>query len=182
MADYDYIIDQGVIIPDTANTRAQVEAEFRAAFGQDLVVDPSTPQGVLITKVVEERDALARNNAELANQINPDIAGGIFLDGIWALSGGGRKSAERSTIASVNLGGVAGTVIPVGVLAKDSNGNQFESTRQVTLDGSGAAEVDFIALDYGPIDVGVGGLNAVASSVLGWETVYNDKAAVVGRY
>ncbi|MFU1946074.1 hypothetical protein ACLQ81_17090, partial [Bordetella avium] len=68
MADYKFISSRGVVIADTADTRAQVESEFRAVFGDDMPTDPATPQGKLITRIVEERDAIARNNAELANQ------------------------------------------------------------------------------------------------------------------
>lgn len=88
MAEYNYITSSGVIIPDTAEQRTAVENEFKAVFGQDLDISPETPQGVLITMETENRDAIVRNNAELANQINPDLAGGVFLDAIWALMGG----------------------------------------------------------------------------------------------
>lgn len=87
MADYHYITRQGVIVPDTADLRQGVEKDFYAAFGQDIDLSPETPQGALVTMEIENRDAMVRNNAELANQINPDIAGGIFLDAIWALMG-----------------------------------------------------------------------------------------------
>lgn len=74
-------------------------------FGQDLDISPETPQGVLITMETENRDAIVRNNAELANQINPDLAGGVFLDAIWALMGGARD-ATRSILTQVQFGGV----------------------------------------------------------------------------
>lgn len=96
MADYQFITSQGVIIPDTSTLRDDVESEFKSVFGQDLDVSPETPQGALITMEVENRDAIVRNNAELANQINPDLAGGIFLDAIWALMGGQRFDATHS--------------------------------------------------------------------------------------
>lgn len=79
MADYRYINNKGVILPDTATIRDEVESEFRAVFGQSINLAPETPQGALATMEVENRDAMVRNNAELANQINPDIAGGVFL-------------------------------------------------------------------------------------------------------
>lgn len=94
MADYQFITSQGVIVPDTSTLRDDVENEYRSVFGQDLDVNPETPQGALITMEVENRDSVARNNAELANQINPDLAGGIFLDAIWALMGGQRFDAS----------------------------------------------------------------------------------------
>ena len=44
MADYDYIDTLGVIVPDTATTRADVVAEWQSVFGADLVTTPETPQ------------------------------------------------------------------------------------------------------------------------------------------
>ena len=86
MADYQYIDTTGVIVPDTATIQSEVEGEYKAVFGQDLVVTPNTPQGVLITAEVAARSNVVRNNAALANQINPNLAGGVFLDAIWAVS------------------------------------------------------------------------------------------------
>jgi len=181
MASYDYIIDRGVIVPDTASTRADVEAEFKTIFGNDLITDASSPAGRLITRIAETRDALARNNAEIANQINPDIAGGIFLDAIWALSGGGRNPSQRSTVNGVILGGVPGTVVPAGSVAVTVGGIRFELTANITLSPSGSATGQFVALQPGPISVSAGSLNRVISSVLGWETVTNPNPATPGR-
>lgn len=93
MANYGYVTSTGVIVPDTSTTLDQVRSEYRAAFGDDLDTSAETPQGVLITAETESRDAVARNNADLANQINPNLAGGVFLDAIWQLTGGQRVRA-----------------------------------------------------------------------------------------
>ena len=61
MADYQYLTSQGVIVPDTSTLRDDVESEYRSVFGQDLDVNPETPQGALITMEVENRDAVVRN-------------------------------------------------------------------------------------------------------------------------
>src|SRR5690606_41600125 len=102
------------IIPDTADIRSDVESEWRAAFGDDLVTTPETPQGVIITLMTQARDAVARTNAANANQINPDVAGGVFLDALMSFTGGERRAATRSTISGVVFSGVPGTVIPAG--------------------------------------------------------------------
>lgn len=181
MADYDFVVTSGVILPDTIDLQTTVENEFRAVFGAALVVTPNTPQGLLITAEVLARAAVVANNAALANQINPNLAGGVYLDAIWALTGGTRNAATRSTIAGVQLAGVGGTLIPAGTLAATAEGVQFASDAAVTLDaGTGLASVGFTAVDTGPIACGVGALSVVVSGVLGWETVTNASAAVLG--
>ncbi|MFY2842308.1 baseplate J/gp47 family protein [Achromobacter ruhlandii] len=181
MADYSFIVNRGVIVPDTATTRAQVEAEFRAVFGDDMPTDPATPQGLLITRITEERDAVARNNAELANQINPALSGGVFLDSLMALTGGRRRSSVRSLIVGAVLGGVPGTNVPAGSIAETEQGEQFELVNTVVLDAAGSAAGNLRALQDGEIIVPAGGLNTVASSVLGWETITNPAAAIPGQ-
>lgn len=181
MATYNFINNQGVIVADTSTTRAQVEAEFKAAFGDDLITEPSTPQGALITRIVEERDAIARSNAELANQINPSISGGIFLDSLTALTGGSRRSSTKSLITGAIFGGVADTIIPAGSLATSENGDQFETTSTLVIGAKGSTTGSLRAVNYGQIAVPPSKLNVVASSVLGWETITNPNAAVLGQ-
>ena len=91
---YDYVATTGVIVPDTAVIQTQVQDEYLAAFGSDLNISPSTPQGILITTETLARSSVADNNATLANQINPNESGGIFLDALLALD---RKSTRLNS-------------------------------------------------------------------------------------
>lgn len=181
MADrYQYLTDAGVIVADTAVTRAEVENEYRAAFGDDLDVSPETPQGVMITAETLARDAVIRNNAALANQINPNLAGGVFLDAILALTGTRRDAAERSTVVAT-LSGVPGTIVPAGVIAATADGNQFELTSTVIIGTGGNITGNFQSLLFGAIQVPIGALTEIVSGVLGWESVTNSTAATPGR-
>lgn len=181
MANYDYVTATGVVVPDTSATLEQVRTEYRAAFGADLDVSAETPQGVLITAETESRDAVARNNAALANQINPNLAGGVFLDAIWALLGGARIKASPSLLRDVTLAGVAFTVIPEGSRAQvGTTGPIFALTSTVILDVSGNGSGDFQCIDDGAVSVAIGALNTIVTGVLGWETVTNPTAAEEG--
>lgn len=182
MADYNYIVATGVIVPDTATLRDDVEAEYRAALGADLPVTPETPQGVLITAEVESRDGMVRNNAEVANQINPDIAGGVWLDAIWALTRGNRRGATRSQLSGVLFSGVPGTPIPVGSLAVvASSGARFRTTVNIEIGPGGTVIGSMEAVEPGPTPAPIGSLTEIASTVLGWETVTNPSAAEIGK-
>jgi len=182
MADYGYITDTGVIVPDTADTLANVQAEYRAAFGDDLDVSPETPQGVLIAAETLARDAVATNNAALANQINPNLAGGVFLDAIWALTGGARVSASPSIARGVTLTGIPGAIIPAGAVASvGAAGDRFALVSAVGLDASGSGSGNFQSEEIGPVAAASGALNTIVTPVLGWETVTNPTAAEEGR-
>ena len=179
---YQYINSTGVIVPDTAETRATVEAEFQSVFGTDMPLDPSTPQGGLVTLLTEARDGMVRNNAELANQINPDLAGGVFLSAIWRFTGGKRRPGSFSRLIGVELAGQPNTLIPAGSIATASeSGAQFATTAAVLIGPLGTVTSDFQALEAGPINVPIGGLDSIASGVLGWETVSNPSAAIPGK-
>lgn len=179
--DYEYLITSGVIVADTAEVLTDVQNEYKNAFGQDLVVTADTPQGVLIVAETLSRDAVLRNNAALANQINPNIAGGVFLDAIMALTGSARDPAERSYVVAT-LAGVPGTVIPAGVIASTNpDGDEFELITAVVLSVSGTALGEFQSIEFGPIPATAATLTQIVSGVLGWETVTNTDAAVLGK-
>lgn len=182
MADYQYVVETGVIVPDTATLQDTVNAEFREAFGADLVLTPDTPQGVLATAETLARDAVVRNNAAVANQINPDLAGGVFLDALWALTGGSRVRATRSLITGVILTGAPNTIIPAGSTASvGPSGPIFQTTGTVQLSIAGTATAIFQAVDTGAIPAPAGDLNTIVSGVLGWETVSNPDPAELGK-
>lgn len=181
MVEYQYITQTGVTLPDTAELRTAVEDEFKEAFGEDLDVSPETPQGVLIVAETLARDKVVRNNADLANQINPNLAGGVFLDAIWKLTGGERVAATPSIARDVTLTGVPGTTVPAGSRASvGADGAQFVLLSSVVLTAGTGMGV-FQSVDLGPIAAPVGDLNQIVTGVLGWETVTNPSAAEVGR-
>lgn len=177
---YNYITETGVIVPDTSDVQSEVQTEFKNAFGQDLIVTPETPQGVLITGETLARDGVIRNNAALANQINPNLAGGIFLDAIWALTGGQRFVATRSTVAVV-LTGVPNTIIPAGVRASTPDGDLFESIGTYVIQPNGQVNGEFRSVEFGPIPALDNTLTQIVDAVLGWETITNPAAATLGR-
>jgi Baseplate J-like protein len=174
---YNYIGSTGTIIPDTSDILSEVQTTYQDVFGTDIVLDPSSPQGVLITAEALAEAAVANNNAQLANQINPNIAGGVFLDAIMALTGIQRTAQTQTLVTNVTVAGVAGTIIPAGSQAQTAAGDIFVSAAQVTLPGGGSTQVNFYSQAFGPIPCASNALNQVVSSVLGWETVTNNPAS-----
>ena len=177
---YDYVTSNGVVVPDTSGLLSDVQTEYQDVFGADLVVTPDTPQGVLISAEALSRAAVVTNNSAVANQINPNIAGGVFLDAIMALTGMQRTAQTQTQVSNVTVTGVAGTVIPQGSLAQTSAGDQFQTLSNVTIPSTGTTTVNFASVAYGAIPCGIGALTQIVSSVLGWETVNNTTAGTLG--
>lgn len=178
---YDYINTTGTVVPDTANLREEVVTEWRAALGNNLATSPDTPQGVLITAETLAREGVVNNNAQLANQINPNLAEGVFLDAICALMGIERRVATRSTIAVVNLYGAAQTNVPAGSRATSTTGEVWTLARNAQIGSGGVGVGEFVCTVPGSVLCPIGGLNQVVDMVLGWESVANPVAAVPGQ-
>lgn len=176
---YKYIDSTGIIIADTSVILTEIQDEFLVTW-PDLVVTSDTPQGVLIAGETIARSAVVNNNAAVANQFNPNIAGGVFLDGLLALTGMQRTSSTPTSVSSVTVTGVAGTVIPAGSQAQTAAGDVFQSITLVTLDGSGNGSVNFQSMVEGAIPCAISALNMIVTNVLGWETVNNTIAGLLG--
>lgn len=180
MARYDFRVSTGVVLPDTADIIAEVGSEWRAAFGDDLNVAPETPQGVMISAEVAARSDFLKNCAALANQINPNLAGGLFLEAICALLGLERAALTPTRVSGVLVTGVPGTIITAGVRARTGAGDLFATAATVTLDGSGEAVAEFYSVEGGPVPCAALALANIVDPVLGWETVSNPVAGVLG--
>ena len=177
---YDYIETTGVILPDTSTLLTDVQSEFQNALGADINLDSSTPQGMLIAAEVSARDAVVRNNAALANQINPNLAQGVFLDAIWSLMGGQRSTGTPSTV-SATITGQSGVSVLSGSIAQTTAGDQFELISTVTIGSSGSVVGQFQSVQNGAIPCAENSLTQIITQTLGWETVNNgSNVAVVG--
>jgi hypothetical protein len=180
MADvYDYVVDTGVILTQASDILTEVQAEYQAAFGDDLNLAPNTPQGILITTETLARTAVADNNAALANQINPNLAGGVFLDAILALLGSARVPATPST-ALCTITGVVGTSIPAGAQISDGTNYYQLQTTTVIPSGGSISGVIFTSVILGDVPGVANTLTTIVSNILGWETVNNPDTVTQG--
>lgn len=177
---YNYIVESGVIVPDTSTIKAEVEAEWLLIAGPDATIDPSSFEGRLIDATVTERISVARNNAELANQLNPNMANGSFVDAHLSLVGGARDGEEQSTV-ECELTGIAGTNILAGAYVEDVNKQLWFLVSTTQIGASNTVTASFRSLNYGPIPAAIGEINKIISGVVGWETVNNAAAAVEGK-
>lgn len=182
---YNYVTDTGVIVVDAAFIEQQVIEEYQALFGSELVVTANTPQGMLIQAEVQARIAVAENNAKLANQINPNYAGGIFLDDIMALTNPYGRTAASPSVTFASIEGTPGTVIPIGsVVAETGTGdnNQFVTVELETIPDSGIIPaVQFNSLVDGPIPAPEGTLTNIITPILGWDSVTNSASPILGN-
>lgn len=139
----------------------------------------SSPQGQIAMSDTEIVAQVYDKLLVLFNQINPDYATGRFQDGIGQIYFMTRI-AGAGTVVTATVTGAAGTQIPVGSTAIDTNGYIYATTSIATIPASGSIDVDFTNQTNGPIPCAVGSLNTIYRAVAGWDAVYNSNAGVVG--
>lgn len=177
---YNYIIKNGVIVPNTSSIKSEVEAEWRLIAGEDATIDPSSFEGRLIDTTTTERISVARNNVDLANQLNPNMSNGSFVDAHLALVGGERDGKEQSTV-ELTLTGVSGTNILAGAFVEDVNRELWGLVSDTIIGADNTVTASFRSINDGPIPAAIGEINKIISSVVGWETVNNAAAATPGK-
>lgn len=177
---YDYVTNTGVIVPDASDVLVTVQNEWKTALGDDMSTDSSSPQGVLISGETTSRTGVIRANAKVANQINPNLAGGLFLDALCALLGLTRVAATSTQVTNVKLTGVINTNIPVGTRASvGQSGSIFTLQNGIVLGddgfGGGIGYGTFVSQVTGVVACNDNELTWPVDSILGWETITNDQ-------
>lgn len=181
MADYyKYNSSQGIIVPDTGTVKEDVEQEFQNAFGADLDLTASTPQGRLIEIETLSRQGTVALCALVANQINLDYATGQYLDAIGAFFGVDRRGAIPTRVLAT-ITGVPGTIITAGSLAQTDAGDQFYLENQTTIPAGGETTSYFLSVETGAVPCDTNTLNTIISQTIGWESINNPAVAVIGK-
>ena len=150
--------DNGLKLSDTSTILEQVQEVFLTAF-PNLNVDPSTPQGQIITAITELFTKAQTDIVEFANVI---VYGGtgVWLDAYCKTYYGiTRKQASNGSVTAL-ISGTNGTIIPVGFTAK-SNAELF-------------------AKDSGNFSIDVGTLTTIITPIAGVERITNPYESTSG--
>lgn len=166
-AEYLYSTEDGSINVDTEDLLEDVRNEFRNALGRSLNVDANTPQGTLIGAETIARNAVMRNNAENANQINPNLSYGKFLDAVCAWTDVDRGENRSTVVTGVYIEGSPETTIAAESRVQTDGGKLFHLTESVTIGPSGSAVATIRSADYGDVPVGPQTLTIIDGTV-GW--------------
>ena len=175
---YKYVADSGVIVPDVSDVLTDVQNEWTTQFGSNLDLSAQTPQGRIIELQTLARQGTIGICALMANQINIDYATGEFLDAIGAFYGVKRiKATSTRVLATVT--GVNGTVIAAGSLAVNQAGAVFYAENNITI-VNGSAVGYFLSQEKGEIPCAVNTLTTIKTQTVGWETITNPSAPIMG--
>ena len=177
---YEYLTGMGVIVPDTSNILQDVQEEWKDVFGQDLITTPETPQGRIIEMIARQRIFTLQAVAATSNMLNIDKAYGFVLDDLGSLFQITRKSATFTQV-QITMMGVVGTVIPVGTELRSDAGDLFINDDEYVIGNDGSVTGAFRAEESGEINVEIGEITEIVSTVDGLETVINNASATIGE-
>ena len=172
------INETGVVTESLAVKKQDLERRFRDMFGDDLSLDPETPQGQVIGLMALVRAEIDETFTQLAAGLSVATAQGTQLDDLGSLLGVVRLAAVHSRV-TCRLTGVAGTNVPAGSRAKTSDDVQWRSVEDAILSPSGV-DVEFEAVDSGPFTAGAGTITILVTVISGWETITNAQDSTTG--
>lgn len=178
------VTSSGIQVPQASEIKQAFQGVFTNALGSDLSLDDSTPQGVIIDDLTQQKQL---DNAQILyflNQMNPETADGVFQDAIGSIYSLQRKVATSSVVNCVCTG-APGTLIP-GVssgnpaMAQSVNGDLFQCLIGGTIPSTGTITLQFASVETGEIPVGANTVNSIYNVISGWDTVNNPAAGTVG--
>lgn len=179
-ASYQFIIDTGTVVADTSTILADVQAEYQNALGATIDLASATPQGTLIAGETIARTSVMKNNADLANTINPDLSFGVFLDAICAFLGikRGQNASTQGNGVKLDGDGVTTVTIPANSRVQTGNGDIFVLVSDTTITDGGTARANFQSQQFGNIPLPVGTLTIIDGTI-GWGDAIVDATTVV---
>lgn len=169
----------GPVVPSAADVLAGVQADFDAAFVKSFNWNLDTPQGQLATSIAAIVSNCYQLIAYMATQVDPAYATGRMQDAIARIYFLERQPSEP-TVAQATCSGLDGTVIPVGALARATDGNLYECTAAGTIAG-GTVVVPFACATPGPIECPAGTLNQIYKAIPGWDSITNLTDGAIGN-
>ena len=143
------ITDDGFVKPTLAEIKAEIEADWRAIFGNDIDLSSESFMGHFIATQAE-REMLSWEQLEaIYNAMSPDTATGKPLDNIVGLNAMTRLGESKSVVVMA-LEGTPATTIPSGTKFSSSvTGYVFETIDAAVLD-DGEDEVQKISFSQVP--------------------------------
>ncbi|MEG0207020.1 hypothetical protein [Citrobacter sp.] len=181
-AAYQYNTDTGIISVDSEDMLSDVQKEWTDIYGTNLDLAAETPQGTMIGGEATNRIGLMKNNADIANMMNPNYSYSTYLDAVCAwLMPDGRGKNLSTTGTGVEVDGDPGTKIQAGFRVKNSTDDIFVVSEDVTIGASRKEMINIASQESGPVPLPQGTLEIV-DAVIGWggATVINSTAVVLG--
>ena len=166
--------------PNSASQElADVQQVFINTFGSGVNLTPTTINGVFIQELTNRGLQVEAAKTNLYSYVyDPDVAAGVYLDGLGAWLSINRKAAVQSVV-TCQVTGLSGTTIPANSQILNTNGDVFYNPNSITII-AGVGSGEFKSLVAAPIPCTAGTLNRIVQQLAGWDTVNNATDGITG--
>jgi uncharacterized phage protein gp47/JayE len=153
---------------------------FRAIYGDDINTDPDTPDGQMIGLIGQIKADLEELGEAIYRALDPDHAGGAWLEQRAAYAGILRRQASYSYLRRVQLTLAAGATVAAGSLVEDDAKIRWQLVTAVTGGPGETVRADFRSVDKGRFELGAGVSLEIVTKTLGWTAAQTTEAGEPG--
>jgi uncharacterized phage protein gp47/JayE len=177
IADLCYIDSTGFHFPDYPTTLGFLQDEYRSIYGEDIYLEADSQDGQwLAVQALAIYDTMSIA-ASVYNAFSPSTAQGVGLSRNVKINGISRAVATKSS-ADLRIVGNIGTFVAGGI-AEDTLGQKW-NLPDFTIPIAGEIIVTATAAEFGATTAAANTIDKINTPTLGWQTVNNLAAAVVG--
>lgn len=171
----------GLVVSRLDERIAELTADFQAIFGNDIVLDPNSPDGQLLGVFAESLNNLDQLLEQVYGMLDPNSATGSVLARLVQLNGIKALGGTASTVV-LTLGGQMGAVVNAGSLFHSTVTNTIFSTdATVTIPASGTIMATATATIQGALAAPAGSVTAIDTPRFGLQSATNAADAILGR-
>ncbi len=174
------VTDTGITAPTYDVILAWYQAQYRAIYGADVVLDNSTQDGQWIAIQAQAMNVCNQAMITVFNSFSPAKAQGAALSSNVKINGITRTPATNST-CDVVISGDVGTVITNGTVQDTVNRNTWNLPASVTIPEGGSITVTATCAVSGPVTGAIDTLTIIGTPTDGWTGVTNTTAAAIGQ-
>lgn len=172
------ILDQNGLILDTYEDLITfLEAKFRLIYGNDIVLEPDTPDGQLLRIFAQMQMDRINDIRQYFSSLDPDQAIGRVLDLRVSFNGIQRLGGTRSTINVLitidRIVPLSGTDTDNPFTITDEQGQQWQLIESIVLNSIGNHLLIFQSSTIGKVQAAPSTLNRMVTVVLGVTDVIN---------
>ncbi|RQZ18148.1 hypothetical protein DIE15_08450 [Burkholderia sp. Bp9031] len=171
---------QGYVAERLDAILTRMEAGLRRIYGEDIDLSPDSPDAQAIGLFAQGLADINELGAAIYRALDPDYAGGKWLEQRVAYAGLKKRGARYSRMSSVILLGTPHRTIPAGAVVSDPQRVRWQLIRDVVLNAAGAGRGDFQSEERGAFTNPIGTTLKIETIVSGWDSATTFTATEAG--
>lgn len=171
--------ESGLAVQPLAEITEELAEGYRSIYGQDISVEPESPDGQRIGIEAKARADMQAFALMLYNQQDPDFATGQVLRSKMKYAGITIRPATRSQV-DIEVFSSRVFTLPAGFTIIDELGQEWETNAPEPILSAGITLITFFAKEFGAVQALPNTVNQVVTVELGINSVNNPDAAIPG--